>query len=95
MAWFVIFACTALGLWAWREYRVQQQDLESASSPLRMGERYIGQVLTLTSGLREGAGHVKLGNRRWVLRGPDVPAGARVRVTGVDGSVLIVDRLPG
>jgi membrane protein implicated in regulation of membrane protease activity len=38
---------------------------------------------------------VKLGNRRWTLRGPNVPAGARVRVTGVDGTVLIVDRLPG
>jgi len=38
---------------------------------------------------------VKLGNRRWALRGPTVPAGSRVRVTGVDGTVLIVDRLPG
>jgi membrane protein implicated in regulation of membrane protease activity len=37
---------------------------------------------------------VKLGNRRWALRGPNVPAGSRVRVTGVDGAVLIVDRLP-
>jgi len=94
MSWFVIFACTAFGLWAWREHRIQQQDLQSASSPHRTGERYIGQVLTLTDGLRDGTGHAKLGNRRWALRGPDVPAGSRVRVTGVDGVVLIVDRLP-
>jgi membrane protein implicated in regulation of membrane protease activity len=52
-------------------------------------------VLTLTDGLRDGSGHVRLGNRRWVLRGPNIPAGSRVRVTGVDGTVLIVDRLPG
>ena len=45
--------------------------------------------------LKGGSGHVKLGNRRWALRGPSVPAGSRVRVTGVDGAVLIVDRLPG
>jgi inner membrane protein len=95
MVWFVLFACTVFGLYFWREYRVQQQDLQSASSPLRTGERYIGQVLTLTDGLSEGRGHVKLGNRRWTLRGPNVPAGARVRVTGVDGTILIVDRLPG
>jgi len=95
MVWFVLFAGSVFGLYFWREYRVQQQDLQSASSPMRTGERYIGQVLTLTDGLRDGAGQVKLGDRRWKLRGPSVPAGSRVRVTGVDGTVLIVDRLPG
>jgi inner membrane protein len=95
MVWFVLFAGSVFGLYFWREYRVQQQDLQSASSPLRAGERYIGQVLTLTDGLRDGSGQVKLGERRWKLRGPIVPAGSRVRVTGVDGTVLIVDRLPG
>lgn len=95
MFWFVLFAATVLGLYFWREYRVQQMDLQSASSPQRAGERYIGQVLVLADGLRDGAGQVKLGKRRWSLRGPNVPAGSRVRVTGVDGSVLIVDRLPG
>jgi membrane protein implicated in regulation of membrane protease activity len=95
MAWFVIFACSVFGLYFWREHRVQQQDLQSASSPLRTGERYIGQILTLSEGLCDGSGRVKLGNRRWNLRGPNVPAGSRVRVTGVDGAVLIVDRLPG
>lgn len=95
MAWFVIFACTVFGLYFWREHRIQQQDLESASSPRRMGERYIGQVLTLPEGLQNGTGRVKLGQHRWTLRGPNVPAGSRVRITGVDGTVLIVDRLPG
>jgi inner membrane protein len=95
MFWFALFACTVFGIYFWREYRVQQQDLQSASSPHRAGERYIGQVLTLNDGLRDGNGQVKLGNRRWTLRGPSVPAGTRVRVTGVDGTVLIVDRLPG
>ena len=95
MFWFALFACTVFGIYFWREYRVQQQDLQSASSPHRAGERYIGQVLTLNDGLRDGNGQVKLGNRRWTLRGPNVPAGTRVRVTGVDGTVLIVDRLPG
>jgi membrane protein implicated in regulation of membrane protease activity len=95
MVWFGLFACTVFGLWFWREYRVQQQDQQSAHSPLRTGERYIGQVLTLDGGLKDGTGYARLGNRRWALRGPEVPAGARVRVTGVDGTVLIVDRLPG
>jgi membrane protein implicated in regulation of membrane protease activity len=94
MVWFTLFAVTVFGLYFWREHRIQQQDLQSANAPHRVGERYIGQVLTLTDGIREGQGRVKLGGRRWNLRGPNAPAGTRVRVTGVDGSILIVDRLP-
>jgi hypothetical protein len=95
MSWFVIFAVTVFSLYFWREYRVREQDRQSATSPLRAGERYIGQVITLSEAMRDGSGRIKLGQRRWQLRGPDVPAGTRVRVTGVDGTVLIVDRLPG
>lgn len=95
MFWFALFAATVFALYFWREYRIQQRDLQSSMAPHRAGERYIGQVLTLTSDIREGEGRAKLGGRRWNLRGPDVPAGGKVRVTGVDGSVLIVDRLPG
>jgi hypothetical protein len=95
MLWFVLFAVTVIALYFWREYRIQQRDLQSSTAPYRAGERYIGRVLTLSDGIREGEGRTKLAGRRWRLRGPDLPAGARVRVTGVDGSVLIVDRLPG
>jgi membrane protein implicated in regulation of membrane protease activity len=91
---FALIAATVFALYFWREHRIQQRDLQSASAPHRVGERYIGQVLTLSKGIREGEGRAKLGGRRWSLRGPDLPAGARVRVTGVDGSILIVDRLP-
>ena len=94
MVWFALFAVTVLALYFWREHRIQQRDQQSASAPHRAGERYIGHVLTRPSAIREGEGRAKLGGRRWHLRGPDVPAGAKVRVTGVDGRVLIVDRLP-
>jgi len=94
MAWYLLFAAAMLGGYFWREHRIRQRDLQSASSPQRAGQRYIGQVLTLTESISEGSGSAKLGNRQWTLRGPNVPAGTRVRVTGVDGIVLIVDRLP-
>jgi len=95
MAWFVLFASTVLALYFWREYRIQQRDMQSSMAPHRVGQRYIGQVLTLSGAIHEGQGRAKLGGRRWSIRGPDTPAGAKVRVTGVDGTVLIVDRLPG
>jgi membrane protein implicated in regulation of membrane protease activity len=94
MAWFVVFAISVFGLWFWREYRVQQRDLESPSSPHRAGERFIGQIVTVPQGILNGSGQVKLGARKWSLRGPDIPAGGKARITGVDGRVLIVDRVP-
>ncbi|MCX7052969.1 MAG: NfeD family protein [Proteobacteria bacterium] len=94
MTWFVVFALSAFGVWYWRHYSVQQRDLESALSPQRKGERFIGQVVTVPKGIANGSGRVQLGLQQWTLRGPDVPPGAQVRITGVDGRVLIVDRMP-
>ena len=65
MLWFALFAATVFALYFWREHRIQQRDLQSASAPHRVGERYIGQVLTLPSAIREGEGRAKLGGRRW------------------------------
>ena len=47
----------------------------------------------LEQGLVNGAGRVRLGNRDWPVRGPNLPAGAKARVTGVDGTILLVDRV--
>jgi membrane protein implicated in regulation of membrane protease activity len=94
MTWFVVFALSAFGLWYWRQYSVQQRDQESAASPQRMGERFIGQIVTVPKGIANGAGLVQIGPQKWSLRGPDVPAGGTVRITGSDGRVLIVDRMP-
>jgi membrane protein implicated in regulation of membrane protease activity len=39
-----------------------------------------------------GSGRAKVRDSTWQVRGPDAPAGARVRVTGVaDGVVLTVE----
>ena len=93
MAWFVVFAVSVFAAWFWREHRVQQRHKESASAPHRTGERYIGHVITVAGGIENGAGRIKLGHKNWPLRGPDIPAGGKARVTGVDGQVLIVDRV--
>jgi inner membrane protein len=92
MAWFIVFAVSVFAFWFWREYRVQQRHLESPTAPHRMGERFIGQVVTVPQGILNGTGRIELGQRQWAVRGPEIPAGGQARITGVDGQVLIVDR---
>ena len=46
----------------------------------RRGEQMIGRTATLHEPIREGRGRIQLGDTFWRVSGPDLPAGARVRV---------------
>lgn len=93
MTWFFIFASTVFALYFWAQYRSRRRELQSPTAAHRLGARYIGQALVLDAPIQNGAGRIRLGNRDWQVRGPNLPAGARIRVTGVDGTVLLVDRM--
>lgn len=57
---------------------------ENSDQPLlnRRGEQMIGRTATLSEPIREGRGRIQLGDTLWRVSGPDLPTGARVRVTG-------------
>ena len=57
----------------------------------RRAAQYVGQVATLAEAIENGVGRVKLGDTVWRCVGPELPAGAHVRITGVDGSTLLVE----
>lgn len=58
-----------------------QQDTDQ---PLlnRRGEQMIGRTATLAEPIREGRGHIQIGDTLWRVSGPDLPAGTRVKVVG-------------
>lgn len=58
---------------------------EDSDQPLlnRRGEQLVGRTATLAEPIREGRGRIQLGDTMWRVSGPDLPVGARVRVTGV------------
>ena len=73
---------------------VSERGIES-SDPLlnnRMG-RLVGQTATVSAAIEHGEGRVNHGDSQWSARGPELPAGARVRITGFDGGTLIVEPL--
>lgn len=95
MIWFLYFASAVFGVYFWMQYRSRQRELARPTAEHRLGLRYIGEALVLQVPIQNGVGRIRLGNRDWEVRGPNLPAGARVRVTGVDGTVLLVDRTGG
>jgi inner membrane protein len=56
----------------------------------RRGQQLVGRTATLAEPIREGRGRVRLGDTLWRVTGPDLPAGSRVRVTGVEDTQLTV-----
>ena len=61
----------------------------------RRGEQYIGRTFTLTEPILNNTGKIRVDDSTWRVKGADLPAGARVRVTGVDGVILKVEAAPG
>ena len=93
MTWFVIFACDRVCPVLLAAASRAQRELNSPLASHRSGHSHIGQVVVLEQGIQNGTGRLRLGNRDWPIRGPNLPAGAKARVTGVDGTVLLVDRV--
>lgn len=53
-------------------------------------ESFIGHEGVIDEPINQGFGRLKLGDSVWRIAGPDLAAGARVRVVGAEGAVLKV-----
>jgi len=53
--------------------------------------KLLGRTFVLEEPIREGRGRVRVDDTLWRVEGPDLPAGAQVRVTGLDGMLLRVE----
>jgi membrane protein implicated in regulation of membrane protease activity len=71
-----------------------ERPIES-SDPLmnRRGARLVGETAVVVQAIEHGSGRVKLGDSEWIAHGPNVAAGERVRVSGSDGTILLVEPL--
>ncbi|MBL1143060.1 MAG: NfeD family protein [Proteobacteria bacterium] len=57
----------------------------------RRGEQYVGRIFTLEEAIVNGVGKVKVDDSTWKVKGMDMPAGSKVRVMSVDGTVFNVE----
>jgi membrane protein implicated in regulation of membrane protease activity len=78
-------------LYLWRRYTGSHPETSDLPRLNRRGDQYIGQLCTLFEPISSGFGRARIGDSVWKVSGPDLPAGASVRVTGTDGTVLTVE----
>jgi membrane protein implicated in regulation of membrane protease activity len=53
--------------------------------------QYVGRVVTVEQAIADGRGKVRVGDTVWNAQGSDAPQGARVRITGTNGTCLLVE----
>ncbi len=90
----VIFAALSiLSVFSGRRF-LRQHPVESADPKMNhRGERAIGELVVVSQVIAAGQGRVRLGDSEWLARGPDAEPGTRMRVTGADGVVLLVEHI--
>ncbi len=83
----------ALSLAAARRW-VLRHPVASADPMLNdRGGQIVGQSVVVTHVIEGGSGRVRHGDTEWLARGPDAQPGTRMRVTGAEGTVLIIEHL--
>jgi membrane protein implicated in regulation of membrane protease activity len=71
---------------------LQKNPIETEVAKLNdRGARLTGEIVTVVEAITNGNGRVKVGDSVWSARGVDAAIGSRVRVTGADGAVLLVE----
>lgn len=90
---FLIFGVLAIGSVVAARYYFRRNPIETEDATLnRRGSQYIGQVFSLDEAIINGIGKVRVGDGWWRAQGPDLPAGERVKVVGVEGTILKVEK---
>ena len=90
----VVFAVGAMAVApAWKLYQKRRPAPETDQPALnRRGTQYVGRTFTLEQAVVNGQGKLKIDDTIWKVEGEDLPEGAQVKVTGVEGTVLEIER---
>ena len=88
----IIFAILAAASVA-ASWRIVSKSWAAKSDQPHLNQRHealVGKTYFLEKAILEGKGKIKVDDRIWDVEGPDLPKGAQVKVTGVDGLRLKV-----
>jgi inner membrane protein len=96
LQWFLFGVLSVVLVAWWMAYskRGKDQAVEGESQLINQRTaRLFGQEATLVDAIHQGAGRVRIDDTVWRVTGPDLPAGAIVRITSARGNVLVVEPL--
>jgi membrane protein implicated in regulation of membrane protease activity len=88
---FILFSIASVGsILAWRAWRQAHPVITDEPTLNRRGSQYIGRVFTLDAPIINGIGKIRVDDSTWKIEGADCPAGTKVKVAGIENTVLKV-----
>ncbi len=82
-----------MSLVGWRQLNNRAKKLSDQPELNRRSRQYIGRIFTLDVPIVNGRGKVRVDDTQWVVEGTDMEIGTKVKVIGVEGVILKVERL--
>ncbi len=89
---FVLFGVLSVltAVFWWRRQRTAAKPSDQPGLN-RRGSELLGRQFVLHEAINGGRGKIKAGDSLWLVSGPDLPAGSKVKVIGQDGVILQVE----
>ena len=88
----VLFAALAIvAVFLGRRYIANNPIHEADPMMNKRADRLVGETVVVTQAIEGGSGKVRLGDSEWLAKGTDAVPGTRLRITGHDGVVLLVE----
>jgi inner membrane protein len=86
---FAVFAVASIPAWRYFARKVEKP----VDRPFlnRRVEGYVGREFTLAKPIVGGVGTIHIDDTVWRVKGPDCPAGSRVRIARAEGADLLVE----
>ena len=93
LQWLMFGTLALVAIFVWTRWNKGRQT--SSDRPLlnRRADTFIGHEAVLDQPIAGGFGRLALGDTVWRIAGPDLPAGRKVRITGSEGAVLLVEAI--
>lgn len=85
-------ALSIVSILVWRRFSPKLDEVRPQPFLNRRAQGFVGRAFTLEKPIVDGSGGVKIGDTIWQVRGPDLPAGTRIKVIDADGATLVVER---
>jgi membrane protein implicated in regulation of membrane protease activity len=90
---FIFSACAIVAVTVWRLYG-KKYPVETDQPLLnKRGAQYIGRIFPLYAAIENGEGKIKVDDTIWKVQGEDCDISTKVKVTGMRGMVLYVEKV--
>ena len=91
LQWLIFGVLSLVSIYAW--VRLTKGRSTQSDRPLlnRRTAHFVGREVVLDQPIVDGFGRLTMGDTKWRVSGPDLPAGQRVRIIGAEGAVLQVE----